>query len=76
MGGGRKASILRLMSFPWASSATTTPPPLDPNPDGADRWNFETRTPPGTVTQKYETEGGTSVKDEWLDEWKSACETT
>ncbi len=31
--------------------------------------------PPGTVTQKYETEGGMSVKDEWLDEWKLMYET-
>lgn len=31
--------------------------------------------PLGTVTQKYETEGGMSVKDEWLDEWKLMHET-
>lgn len=31
--------------------------------------------PPGTVTQKYETEAGMSVKDEWLDEWKLIYET-
>lgn len=31
--------------------------------------------PLGTVTQKYETEGGMSVKDEWLDEWKLMYET-
>lgn len=31
--------------------------------------------PPGRVTQKYETEGGTSVRDEWRDEWKMIHET-
>lgn len=41
-------------------------------------WQMELRdtNPLGTVTQKYETQGGMSVKDEWLDEWKLMYETT
>lgn len=31
--------------------------------------------PLGTVRQKYETQGGMSVKDEWLDEWTLMYET-
>lgn len=41
-------------------------------------WQMELRdtNPLGTVTQKYETQGGMSVKDEWLDERKLMYETT
>lgn len=55
------ASIPRLMSLPGASSAQ---PPLAPHPppthtqDGTDRWNLETVTGGGAMTQ--------SVKDEWV----------
>lgn len=31
--------------------------------------------PLGTVTHKYETEGGMSVKEGWLDEWTLMYET-
>lgn len=60
VGRGRtKASIPRLMSLPWASSALSPP---------AWCWQMELldTNPPGTLIQRHETEGGMSVKHEWL----------
>lgn len=67
MGWG-EARRPRPASHVWCLSRGPHPPCQPP------RWCWQKKlldtNPLGTVTQKYETERGMSVKDEWLNEWR------